>query len=135
MYRFMLDIATDQKLAVDEVAFNVIRLGLSDLGFTCDHTNIGYSKNDQQAHSKPYCRGCYSRLEQLKEKLLFKGKVITQEEFRPIETFIDRERKELRQKSIFEEETRIKAGIDAGVKEYKENLMKKNDQKGDVPTV
>lgn len=134
MYRFMLDMATDQKLAVDEVAFNILRIGLSELGFTCDHSNIGYSKNDQQVHSKPYCKNCYSRLQQFTEKALFKGKMITQDEFKPIETFIDRERKELAHKAKIEENVRIKAETDAGVKKFIENLMK-NNQNEDVPTV
>lgn len=132
MYRFLLDLATDQKLAVDEVAFNILRIGLSELGYACDHTNIGYSKNDQQTHSKPYCKSCYSRLEQFKEKSFFKGKIITQDEFKSIETFIDREHKELAQKAKIEEDARIKAEIDAGVKQFIENLMK-TEQKGDVP--
>ncbi len=135
MYRFLLDLATDQKLAVDEVAFNILRIGLSELGYTCDHTNVAYSKNDQQAHSKPYCKNCYSRLEQFAEKVLFKGKMITQDEFKPIETFIDRERNELAQKAKTENDARIKAGIDAGVKQFVENLMKEYEQKRDVPTV
>ena len=114
MYRFMLDMATDQKLAVDEVAFNVLRIGLSELGFTCDHTNIGYSKNDQQLHSKPYCKNCYSRLYRTEDKRVFKGKIITEEEYRPIETFIDRERKELEKRAKAENESSISAEIETG---------------------
>lgn len=134
MYRFMLDMATDQKLAVDEVAFNVLRIGLSELGFTCDHTNMGYSKNDQQLHSKPYCKNCYSRLYRTEDKRVFKGKIITEEEYTPLETFIDRERKELVEKSKAENEHRIKIEVDADIKKYIGSLMKNDIQESEVPS-
>lgn len=131
MFRFMIDMSTDQKIAVDEVAFNVLRIGLSKFGYTCDHSNIGYSP---PPGAKPYCKNCYSRLEYVKKKTYFKGKILTQDEFKPIETFMDREYKELAQKAKSEEDARIKSEIDAGIKQFIENLQKNSDQKEDVPT-
>jgi hypothetical protein len=102
----MLDMSTDQKIAIDEVAFNILRMGLSELGYTCDHSNVGWSQNSQQPHPMPYCKNCYSRLELVSKKTYFKGKILTQEVYEPLETFIDREHKELKQKAKDEEEIR-----------------------------
>ena len=130
----MLNIASENKLAVDEVVFNLLREQLALFGFDCNHSNVGYSKNKVQLHSKPYCKSCYSRLEKIQEKRLFRGQIITEEEYRPIETFVDRMRKEDKKKIEAEFEAEVKAEVDTRISRIP-NAADKKEDKGHVPTV
>jgi len=114
--------AADHKLAVDEVAYNLLREALSEHGFVCDHSNVGYSKNNSQVHSRPYCKSCYSRLEKFQEKRLFRGKIITDEEYRPILTFIDKIRKERTKKKDLEFEERVDSEVETRLKNQISNI-------------
>lgn len=104
----------DNMLAVDEVAFNILREYLSEnYDYDCDHSTVQYSKVNTRVrpirHSKPYCPLCYSRLEKTDEKRVLRGRLITPEEYIPIETFIDRNRKQRAQKAKDDFEARVKA--------------------------
>jgi hypothetical protein len=127
--------AMDNKLAVDEVAFNILREYLSESEFVydCDHSSVQYSKPNTKVrpirHSKPYCTLCYSRLEKTDEKRAFRGRLITQEEFRPIETFIDRHRKERSQKAkdIFEARVNVEVKTRVNAELERIRLMHKGE--------
>jgi len=79
---------------VHYVAFALIRHGLKTLyNFNCDHSkHVGFQGEDGR---RPYCKSCYALLEIRTEKVLFKGRVVTDTQFLEKETFIDRELKNL----------------------------------------
>ena len=48
LYRFLLtNLQANNKLAIKEVAITFIRKQAEELGFKCDHTNVGFSKKNR----------------------------------------------------------------------------------------
>jgi len=121
----MLNLATEKSLAVDEVAFMLLREQCGSFGFACDHSNVGYSKTDH----KPYCKHCYSRLELLQSTGLLKGKIIRQSEHIPKETFVDLKRKENAKKNEADIEARIEAEVEANTRRILDAAANKDKEK------
>ena len=126
IYRFMFNLAHDNSLAIDEVAFMLLREVLASHGFVCDHSKtVGFAESTK----KPYCKHCYTRLELVTEKVLFKGKFVVQDEYRPKETFVDIKRKEDTKNTEVEFEVRVKAEVDARIKALLDSAVSKEDNK------
>jgi hypothetical protein len=82
----MLEIATREKLSVKEVETVFLRRQAIALGFQCDHSIIGYAKGN----GKPYCKGCWTRLEQKKPPSYIGRKMVAPGRFVILKTFLDR---------------------------------------------
>ncbi|MGI0032939.1 MAG: hypothetical protein ACRD97_06685 [Nitrososphaeraceae archaeon] len=111
-FQFLNDLAFKNNLAVKEVETILLRKQMEHLGFTCDHTNVAYSEEKRE----PYCKNCWTRLEQTKPPTYFKGKLVKAGEYWPLETFLDGIYKEEARKAKADLEARIKAEVDAGIK-------------------
>ena len=96
IYAFIFNLARDNELSVKEVQVMLLREQIGLLGFTCDHTKIGYPKNkSQKQRVKPFCKQCWTRMEEIKPAIYdYQQKLVKEGEYGPIETFLDRKRKE-----------------------------------------
>ena len=84
LYAFLVKTAEENKLSVKEVQTMFMRKTAQDLGFDCDHNSIGYSPT-----RKPFCKRCWTRLNQTRQAIAFKGKLIKSVEYEPVQTFLD----------------------------------------------
>ena len=85
IFRFLSGIAFQYKLSVKEVETIFLRKQAEALGFSCDHSKIGFARSDK----KPYCKGCWTRLEQVKPPI-YSGRVLkVPGKFRTLKTFLD----------------------------------------------
>jgi hypothetical protein len=87
IFRFLSEIAYKHKLSIKEVETVFLRKQSEALGFSCSHSIVGFSKSDK----KPYCKGCWTRLEQIKAPVYSGNKVKVLGQFRPLKTFLDQE--------------------------------------------
>jgi hypothetical protein len=85
LYAFLVKIAEENKLSVKEVQTMFIRKVAQDLGYDCPHEEIGYSPT-----KKPFCKRCWTRLNQTQQAAVFKGKLIKSTVYEPVETFLDK---------------------------------------------
>ena len=85
LYAFIVKIAEENKLSVKEVQIMFMRKVAQDLGLDCIHEEIGYSPT-----KKPFCKRCWTRLNQKNQSVVFKGKIVKSIEYEPIETFLDK---------------------------------------------
>jgi len=83
LYNFLIQLAEKNKLGILELKTMFIRKVANDLGFYCPHESIGYKDK------KPFCKRCWTRLNQTEQQTIFKGKLIKSTEYEPIETFLD----------------------------------------------
>jgi len=121
IYLFLLNTAREHSLSYEEVAFMLLREGLASIGFICNHSRIGYAKKDK----KPYCQDCYCRLEKVEEARIFKGKILKETEWRPLETFVDIKRKEDSKKFEVENEAKIKDEVEVRFKALVDDAIEK----------
>jgi hypothetical protein len=105
LFRFLSEIAFKHKLSVKEVETAFLRKQAEALRFKCDHLEVGFA----QKTGKPYCKGCWTRLEQIKPPTYQGKKIVVPGQFKPLKTvldFIEREqadRKRLEEKNSNEE--------------------------------
>jgi hypothetical protein len=85
LFRFLSELAFKNKLSVKEVETVFLRKQAEALGFECYHLKVGFAKSD----GKPYCKGCWARLEQVKPPIYRGKEVIVAGQFRPLKTFLD----------------------------------------------
>lgn len=85
IFRFLSEIAYKHKLSVKEVETVFLRTQAQTLGFKCDHSKVGFAKSDK----KPYCKGCWTRLEQIKAPIYSDSKLKVPGQFKPLKTFLD----------------------------------------------
>lgn len=85
LYRFLLELASENRLAIKEVETVFLRRQAEMLGFKCDHQNIGYSKKTKN----PYCKDCWTRLKQIKPPVMVRSKAVQPGEFKALETFLE----------------------------------------------
>jgi hypothetical protein len=89
LYHFLYDIAAKHKLAVKEVETVFLRTMAEELGFVCDHLSVGFAKSD----GKPYCKGCWTRMEQTKPPVYIGRQIKVPGQFRPLKTFLTWEKR------------------------------------------
>jgi hypothetical protein len=105
IFRFLSEIACKYKQSTKEIETLFLRKQAESLGFVCDHLEVGYA----QKTGKPYCKGCWTRLEQIKPPTYQGKKMVVPGQFKPQKTvldFIEREqadRKRLEEKNSKEE--------------------------------
>ena len=87
IFRFLSGIAFQHQLSVKEVETIFLRKQAETVGFSCRHSKVGFAKSDK----KPYCKGCWVRLEQIKPPVYSGSVVKVPGQFRPLKTFLDRE--------------------------------------------
>jgi hypothetical protein len=94
IYKFLSDIAFKHHLAIKEVETVFIRRQARELGFECFHQDVGFAKTD----GKPFCKGCWTRLEQTKpptvtavpgQGMKKEKRIISPGKYRPLKTFLD----------------------------------------------
>jgi len=90
IYKFLFDIAFKNNLAIKEVETIFLRAQARELGFECLHQKVGFAKSD----GKPYCKGCWVRLEQIRAATVTadhmgRKKVLSPATYRPVKTFLD----------------------------------------------
>lgn len=129
IYDLLYRLGHANNLSYQEVAFMLLREALLPYGFDCNHpTNkIGNSPTD----NTPYCKNCMSRLERVEEQVLNSRRFwTTQIVLRARETFLDRIRKENKQKIDDDFEARVKTEVDTRIKALTEDALSKERQKG-----
>jgi len=129
IYYCLLKLGHENNLAYNEVAFMLLREALAPYGFDCCHKKISYPKKPKPGQNKPFCPMCYTRLEKIEEKILFKGKIIKDCEFRAIETFVDVRRKENLKKLEIETDEKIKAEVDKRFKALVDSAIHKDENR------
>jgi hypothetical protein len=97
-YAFLVKIAEENKLAVKEVERIFLNKVATDLGFRCNHENIGFAKKDPD--HKPFCKHCWTRLRKEKREPYRIGTNLIKEGIRYVEktTFLDEFYKEAKGK-------------------------------------
>jgi hypothetical protein len=86
IYRFLFDIAFKYKLSIKEVETVFLRRQARELSFECFHENVKSAKTD----GKPFCKDCWTRLEQSKPPVIGPDKRIKiPGKYRPLKTFLD----------------------------------------------
>lgn len=87
IYQFLNNLAFEKRLSIKEVEITLLRKQMEDLGFTCDHLNV---KNAEKT-GEPFCKDCWTRLEQVKAPVFdFRGRITREGEYWPLETFLDK---------------------------------------------
>jgi hypothetical protein len=108
IYHFWEKLAFEKNLSTYEIECMFLRQCLTKYGeFTCEHSNIGFKDK------KSYCKDCYTRVEKFEEARLFKGKILKEIEYRPLETFVDKQNREDEEAREADIEARIKAEVNA----------------------
>ena len=133
IYDILYRLAHENNLSYQELAFMLMREALLPFGFDCDHPNdrIGKSPTDNQ----PYCKNCMSRLEPFEEQVVEQikssgfGKYRTVTSLRSKETFLDKIRKERKEKDRVEYEAKLKTDVEAGIKAVIEEALRKDREK------
>jgi hypothetical protein len=98
IYRFLFDIAFKHDLAIKEVETIFIRRQARELGFECLHQNVGFAKKD----GKPYCKGCWTRLEQIRPaKIAVDKRILSPGTYKPLKTFLDEIEEERTRRAAF----------------------------------
>jgi hypothetical protein len=83
-------------LSIKEVEITLLRKEMEHLGFTCDHTDV---KNAVKT-GEPFCKDCWTRLEQKKAPVVdFRRRIKREGEYWPLETFLDKSYKSERMKN------------------------------------
>jgi hypothetical protein len=84
IYQFLNDLAFKNELSIKEVETMLLRKQIEALGFNCQHTNIGYSKET----AEPFCKDCWTRMIEVKQatynsrqEMITPAKVIVKETF------------------------------------------------------
>jgi hypothetical protein len=95
IYAYLFKIAREEGLAVKEVQTVLLREQIGQLGFTCEHISVVYpKKKGKKDGGKPFCKECWTRMEEVKPPTYdYQQKLVREGEYRPLETFLDRERK------------------------------------------
>jgi hypothetical protein len=103
IYRFLLDIAFKNNLAIKEVETVFLRAQIRELGFECLHQKVEFAESD----GKPYCKGCWTRLEQTKpptyaiDSTKNRPHVTSPGKYRPLKTFLDEIEEERSRRAAF----------------------------------
>jgi hypothetical protein len=94
LYKFLYDISFKHGIAIKEVETAFLRRQARELGFECFHENVEFAKKT----GKPYCKSCWTRLEQTKPPKVTEvpgqGKkkemrILSPGKYRPLKTFLD----------------------------------------------
>jgi hypothetical protein len=96
-WAFLVKTAQENKLSIKEVQRIFLNKVATDLGFTCDHERIGYSKSDK----KPFCKDCWTRLRPEKREPYRIGTKLIKDGIQYVEkeTFLDEFYKEAERES------------------------------------
>src|SRR6476659_10847261 len=87
-WAFIVKLSDDNSLSTKEVQRIILNDTLFELGMTCEHKRIGYSKTDH----KPYCKDCWTRFQLQAGEKTFNPetrKWAKVNKFLPLDTFLD----------------------------------------------
>lgn len=89
IFQFLNDLAFRNNLSIKEVETVLLREQIQSLGFTCHHTNVGFSKKTNE----PFCKDCWTKMKMVKPPTYnFSGKIINPPICEPLTTFLTAER-------------------------------------------
>lgn len=110
IYAYIFKLARENGLAVKEVETILLGEQIRLLGFTCDHVTIVYpKKKGKNQGGKPFCKECWTRMEEIKPATyIYQQGLVREGEYRPLETFLDRKRKENANAKVAIEQEKLK---------------------------
>ena len=115
----MQNLAYKHKISVKEVEISYLRFMCKQMGFTCNHEDIRWSKpkkpKDRPAYAKvsaietsrPFCSNCYTFMQMTKQATYnFQGKLVNPAEYAPLDNFLDDWEKDQKLQAEFQARTK-----------------------------